>query len=348
MPDPRFFAARGPLSVAVLAKRGGASLDRDADGSKLIASVASATDADRDALAYCVSRSQLRDLAATAGACVTTPVLASEVPAETVCLTADDPRLAFARMADALYPAALPSPAVSADARVAVDAVVAPSCRIEAGAVIGSCAELGKGAWIGHNATIGPGVILGARTRVDANATIVCAVIGADVHVHAGARIGQAGFGFVWSDAEKGYKRVPQLGRVCIGDRADIGANACIDRGSLGDTVVGEGALLDNLVHVAHNVQVGPHAVLAGQTGIGGSSSVGAFSLIGGQAGISDHLEVGRHCQIGAQAGVVRDLADGSKVAGSPAVPVRRYLRQAVVLGRLAAGRRQPVGGSGS
>lgn len=336
------------MSVAVLAKLGGASLKRDEDGSQLIASVASAMQAGRNALTFCVSRSQIRGLAATAGGCVTTPALASEVPAETVCLTAEDPRLAFARMADALYPAALPGPAVSADARVAEDAVVAPDCRIEAGAVISSGAELGKGTWIGHNATIGPGVILGARTRVDANATIVCAVIGTDVRVRTGARIGQAGFGFVWSGTEEGYRRVPQLGRVCIGDRADIGANTCIDRGSLGDTVIGEGALLDNLVHVAHNVQIGPHAVLAGQTGIGGSSSVGAFTMMGGQAGISDHLEVGRHCQIGAQAGVVRNLADGSKVAGSPAVPVWRYLRQAIVLGRLATGRRQSTGGSGS
>ena len=348
MPDPRFFSSRGPLSLAVLAEVGGAHLIRSDDGNRLIATVSPGADATSDALSYCASKSAVRRLAVHAGACVTTRALATEVPRGVACLTAANPRLAFARIAAALFPPRPLQPGVSERAVVDPDASLGQDCRIEAGAVIGANAEIGAGAWIGPNTTIGPGVVLGPRTRVDANVTIVCAVIGADVRVHAGARIGQDGFGLVLASTDDGYERVPQLGRVCIEDRADIGANTCIDRGTLEDTVIGEGAFLDNLVHVGHNVQVGPHVVLAGQCGIGGSSTIGAFSAAGGQVGITDHITVGHRCQIGAKAGVTRDLDDDAKVAGMPAVPVARYLRQTVALERLATRRGQTGGGAGS
>ena len=348
MPDPRFFSSRGPLSLAVLAQLGDARLVRSDDGRRMIATVARGADAGAGALSYSVSRSELRRLAADAGACVTTDALVAEVPPGIPCLAAASPRLAFARMANALFPDPLPGPAVSDRATVDPDAALHPECRIEAGAVIGARAEIGAGAWVGCNTTIGPGVVIGARTRIDANVTIVCALIGSDVRIHAGVRIGQAGFGLVMDGSAPRHERVPQLGRVRIEDRADIGANTCIDRGALGDTVIGEGAFLDNLVHVAHNVHVGPHAALAGQTGIGGSSTVGAFTAVGGQAGISDHIAVGSRCEIGAQAGVTRNLRDGAKVAGTPAVPIARYLRQAVMLGRIATRRGQAAGDAGT
>lgn len=348
MPDSRFYSSRGPLSLAVLAEVGGAQLVRSDDGERLIATVSQGPAATADALTYCASKSAVRRLAVDAGACVTTSALAAEVPRSVACLTATNPRLAFARIAAALFPAPPLQPGVSERAVVDPDATLAQDCRIEAGAVIGANAEVGAGAWVGPNSTIGPGVVLGPRTRVDANVTIVYAVIGADVRIHAGARIGQDGFGFVLASKDEGHVRVPQLGRVRIEDRADIGANTCIDRGALGDTVIGEGAFLDNLVHVGHNVQIGPHVVLAGQCGIGGSSSIGAFSTAGGQVGIADHITVGHRCQIGGKAGVTRDLDDDAKVAGMPAVPVARYLRQAVALERLATRRGQPGGGAAS
>ena len=348
MPDSRFFSSRGPLSLAVLAEVGGAQLVRSDDGNRLIATVSHGAGATADALSYCVSKSAVRRLAIDAGACVTTPALAVEIPRGVACLTAANPRLAFARMAAALFPPPPLQPGVSERAVIDPDASLGQDCRIEAGTVIGANAEIGAGVWVGANTTIGPGVVLGPRTRVDANVTIVCAVIGADVRIHAGARIGQDGFGLELASTDEGYERVPQLGRVCIEDRADIGANTCIDRGALGDTVIGEGAFLDNLVHVGHNVQVGPHVVLAGQCGIGGSSSIGAFSAAGGQVGISDHITVGHRCQIGAKAGVTRDLDNDAKVAGMPAVPLARYLRQTIALERLATRRRQTGGGAGS
>lgn len=348
MPDPRFFSSRGPLSLAVLAQLGDARVVRSDDGGRLITTVAAAVEAAAGALTYCVSRSELRHLATDAGACVTADALVEEVPPGIPCLAAANPRLAFARMADALFPEPPLEPAISSQATVDPDAVLHPECRIEAGVVIGACAEIGAGVLVDCNTTIGPGVVIGPRTRVGANVTIIFALVGADVRIHAGARVGQPGFGLVLGGAAPGHERVPQLGRVRIGDRADIGANTCIDRGALGDTVIGEGAFLDNLVHVAHNVHVGSHAVLAGQTGIGGSSAVGAFTATGGQAGISDHVAVGSRCEIGAQAGVTRDLRDGAKVAGTPAVPVARYLRQAVMLGRIAARRGRAAGDAGS
>ncbi len=348
MPDPRFFVSGGPVRLADLARRGGADLVRAGDGDRWVATVAPGFEGAPDALSYCATDRAVQRLARGAGACVTTRALAGRIPAATAVLTADDPRRAFARMAAALFPPPPRPRGVGSGAVVDPRAVLHPDCRIDAGAVIGAHAEIGKGVRVGCNATVGPGVVLGAGTRVDANVTIECAVVGAGVRIRAGARIGQAGFGVVLSATDAGHERMPQLGCVRIGDRADIGANTCIDRGSLGDTVIGEGALLDNLVHIAHNVEVGPHAVLAGQAGVAGSTSIGAFTVVGGQAGIADHVAVGRRCRIGAQAGVRRDLDDHARVAGTPAVPVGRHLRQMVALGRLAAGRAPAAGEAGS
>ncbi len=337
MPDARFFQSRGPLSLGELARAGGVRLREDDDGDRLIQEVASPADAGPDSIAYCAGPREIEHLATDAGACITTAALAPNVPTGTACLVADDPRLAYARIASVLYPDIQPPPGVSDRAVVAPDAVLGHECRIDAGAVIESGAEIGARAWIGCNTIIGPGVVIGARTRIGPNATILCAVVGADVRVDAGVRIGQPGFGFVMTDTDEGHQRVPQLGRVRIGDRADIGANVCIDRGALGDTVIGAGAFLDNLVHIAHNVEVGAHVVLAGQVGIAGSSTVGAHTAVGGQAGISDNISVGAACKIGAQAGVLRNLDGGASVSGTPAVPVMRYLRQVVALARLTS-----------
>ncbi len=344
MPDPRFFASPGPVRLVELAGRCGAGLVRGDDGDRWIATVARASEAGPEALTYCATSADMKRLSRGAGACVTVLGLAARVPPPTAALTTDDPRRAFARMAAILFPPPSPAPGISDRAVVDPRAVLHADCRIDAGAVIGADAEIGERVWVGCNATVGPGVVLGAGTRVDANATIECAVVGSGVRIRAGARIGQAGFGVVLADAGAGHERVPQLGRVRIGDRADIGANTCIARGSLGDTVIGEGAMLDNLVQIAHNVEVGPHVVLAGQTGVAGSTSIGAGTIAGGQAGISDHVAVGRRCRIGAQSGVRGDLDDGASVAGTPAVPLGSHLRQVIALRHLAARGRQTAG----
>jgi UDP-3-O-[3-hydroxymyristoyl] glucosamine N-acyltransferase len=152
--------------------------------------------------------------------------------------------------------------------------------------------------------------------------------------VHAGARIGQEGFGFAITP--QGFVGVPQLGSVIIGDDVEVGANTTVDRGALGDTVIGAGTRLDNQVQIAHGVQIGRNCAIAAQVGISGSVQIGDFVSIGGQSGFAEHVRVGTRSRIGAQSGVMSDLDPGSAVVGSPARPAREVFREIVTLKKLA------------
>jgi UDP-3-O-[3-hydroxymyristoyl] glucosamine N-acyltransferase len=158
-------------------------------------------------------------------------------------------------------------------------------------------------------------------------------LIGSRVMLHPGVRIGQAGFGFAPDRA--GPVKIPQLGRVIIGDDVDIGANTTIDRGSGHDTVIGPGTMIDNLVQIGHNVVLGRGCILAGQVGISGSTKLGDFVMAGGQAGLAGHLNIGAGARIGAQAGLMKDVAPGATVGGYPAVPMRQWLKQVALLALL-------------
>jgi UDP-3-O-[3-hydroxymyristoyl] glucosamine N-acyltransferase len=161
-------------------------------------------------------------------------------------------------------------------------------------------------------------------------------IAGERVVLHPGARIGSEGFGFI-TTAEGKHVTMPQLGRVIIGDGAEIGAGSCIDRGAGGDTVIGPGARIDNLVQIGHNVTIGRGAVIVGQAGISGSSSIGDYAVLAGQAGIAGHLSIGARARVGAQAGVATDVPPGTDVLGSPAWPAREAMRAFARLRRLAA-----------
>ncbi len=179
------------------------------------------------------------------------------------------------------------------------------------------------------------GCTLGDDVRVGRHVSISHAVIGSRVRLYPGVRIGQDGFGF--SPDPEGFVKVPQLGRVVIGDDVEIGANSTIDRGAGPDTVIGAGTMIDNLVQIGHNVQVGRNCVLVAQSGISGSTRLGDFVMIGGQAGLVGHLEIGDGARIGAKAGVPNNVAAGETVLGSPAVPIKQHHRQVAALKRLAA-----------
>ena len=223
---------------------------------------------------------------------------------------------------------------------VAPGAVIDPTARlgegtaVEANAVIGPGVEIGKRCLIGANSVIAAGSVLGDEVRVGANVSISHALIGSRVRLYPGARIGQDGFGFALDP--KAFVKVPQLGRVIIGDDVEIGANTTIDRGAVRDTIIGSGTMIDNLVQIGHNVQIGRGCVLVAQVGISGSTRLGDHVMLAGQVGLAGHLVIGSGARIGAQAGVMRDVAPGETVMGSPASPAKEFFRQIAALQRLA------------
>jgi UDP-3-O-[3-hydroxymyristoyl] glucosamine N-acyltransferase len=248
-----------------------------------------------------------------------------------------NPKLAFARAAAWLLAEASqdwgihPSATVAPDAAIGERVKIGPGAVIEARASIGSSSIVEAGCYIGRDTVIGDHCTLYPRVVIYRNVTI-----GNRVIIHAGAVIGADGFGFV-ADGER-HVKFPQVGRVIIEDDVEIGANTCIDRGSLATTVIRRGAKLDNLIQIAHNVEIGAHTVIAAQTGISGSSSVGAHCLIGGQAGIGEHARLDDNTIIGGQGGVLngKHVRGGTVLWGTPARPLREFLLQQACLARLA------------
>ena len=227
-----------------------------------------------------------------------------------------------------------PEPGVHSGAAVHPDAAVSAAASVGPGAVVGAGAAVAAGSRIGANCTIGRGVTIGRDCVLSANVTVYPgSVLGDRVIVHAGTRIGVDGFGYVQVDGE--HVKVPQVGGCVIEDDVEIGANCTIDRGSIGQTRIGAGAKLDNLVHVGHNVEVGPKSLLVAQVGVAGSTRIGEGAVLGGQAGLVGHLRIGAGARIGAQAGVISDIDPGQEVSGYPARDHRAYLKAMANLMRL-------------
>jgi UDP-3-O-[3-hydroxymyristoyl] glucosamine N-acyltransferase len=264
-------------------------------------------------------------------------------------LIADDPYVAFARIA-ALYeraPAAAPgvhaSASVGAGARVAASASIGPYCVIDAEA------EIGDGAVLGPHCIVGRGCRVGAQARLVARVTLVQDVaLGKRVLVHPGAVLGADGFGIAFAQGR--WEKVPQLGGVVVGDDCEIGANTTIDRGALGDTILEEDVRLDNQIQIAHNVFVGAHTAMAGCSAVAGSARIGRYCLIGGGAGILGHLEIADRVTVTAMSLVTHSLREaGEYSSGTPIQDNRRWRRNAArfkhlddFVRRVDAARREP------
>lgn len=341
MPEPEFYKTPTPVTLGEVAALTGAKLGSGADPSTIVDGAAPLEAAGPGDLTFIIGPKYLGELGTTrAAACFCAPRFTGNMPAHVAALETPEPQRAFAVALARLFPAAtLPAP-LSGEGGISAAAHIHPTARLESGviveigAVIGPDAEIGRDTHIAPYAVIGPSVRLGRNCQVGANATITYALIGNRVIIQTGVRIGQDGFGFV--PGRRGHAKVPQIGRVIIQDDVEIGANTAIDRGSLLDTVIGEGTKIDNLVQVAHNVVIGRHCLIAGHAGIAGSTRIGDFVLIGGKAGLRDHIVVGDGAQIAAASAVMDDVPAGGRWYGAPARPLREWARSQGTLRRLA------------
>jgi UDP-3-O-[3-hydroxymyristoyl] glucosamine N-acyltransferase len=341
MANPVFFPAPAPIPLAELAAAIGASLPADAASERMVQGIAPLETAGPGDLAFLDNAAYVRFAAETrAAACLIAPKFADRLPATTVALISSEPYRAFARAAARLFPTSARPQSLFGAEGVSPGAFIHPTARLEPGvtvdpgAVIGPGVEIGRGTLVAAQAVIGPEVRIGRDCAIGAHASITHALIGNRVIVHAGARIGQDGFGFAMG--AQGHLKVPQIGRVILQDDVDFGANSTIDRGANRDTIVGEGTKIDNLVQIGHNVVIGRHCVIVGQAGVSGSSVLEDYAVLAGQAGIAGHVRIGMGAQVGAKAGVMADIPAGAKVLGSPAKPARQFFREVASIERLA------------
>lgn len=349
MSKPNFFPPAATLTAAEIAQLTGARLREGDDGERRIGGIAAMDLAGPTDAAFLGSAKHAAGLAALrAGICFVNESLSPLVPRQTTALIVADPYRAFVTVAQKLFPESLRPSSMAGGQGAAEGCFVHPTARLEPdvtidpGAVVGPEAEIGSDTIIGAGAVIGPSVRIGRNGSIGANASISHALIGDHVTIHAGCRIGQDGFGYVPDEA--GYRKVPQVGRVIIQDRVEIGANTTIDRGGLRDTVIGEGTKIDNLVQVGHNVSIGRHCIIVAQCGLSGSVTVEDYAVLGGQVGIADHLTIGEGAQVGAKSGVMRDIPAGERWLGYPAMPRRTLLRVWAQQKSEGSGRKQGQG----
>ncbi|MES2712747.1 MAG: UDP-3-O-(3-hydroxymyristoyl)glucosamine N-acyltransferase [Pseudomonadota bacterium] len=333
--DPRFYTTGGPHSLAAIAAAAGATLA--GDGERIFTGVAPLQTAGPNDVSFLDNRRYAAAMATSrAGAVVLAAAMAGKVPPGCIPLVTGQPYLAFARVATLFHPAPVARAGIHPSAVIGEGASIGEGCEIGPHAVVGAKAVLGAGCIIEPLAMVGPGVVLGERCRIHSHASITHAIAGDEVVLNAGARVGGEGFGFATDPATGRHVTVPQVGRVILGNGCEIGANATVDRGSGGDTVLGAGCRLDNLVQIGHNVRLGKGCVIVAMAGIAGSSTLGDYVVVAAQGGVAGHVTIGDRARVGAQAGVMQDVEPGMDVLGSPAQPSREKWRQVAALRRVA------------
>lgn len=331
MADPRFYDRLGPLAVSQIAALSGAAISDSAEGQ--VEDVADLAAVKPGALSYLESDKfvGLLDGKSMQGIVLLVPpkLAQDERLTDATLLVHDNPRAAFARVANHIYTLR----EAAFEARVAATAQIDAAARVAVTAVIGDSAEIGANVTIGAGAHIGPGVRIGAGTRIGVNVSVICADIGENCNILAGAVIGEAGFGVAMS--KTGSIDVPHLGQVTLGNNVTIGSNSCVDRAVFGATSLADGVKLDNLCHIAHNVSVGENSLMAAFAGVSGSTTIGRRVMFGGRVGVADHLDIADDVILGGGAAAMKSLSEAGAYSGMPAQPLRDYMREIAEIRRL-------------
>jgi len=271
------------------------------------------------AIAFLSNPLYARQLTSSSAGCViVAPAFRDAAQQRGAAIVAADPYLYFARLTQWWAERTQSRPAPSIHASAAIDPAARLGARVDVGAfaVIGAGAVVGDDASIGAHAVVAAGCSVGAATRIGPRVAIVAGTsIGARGIVHPGAVLGADGFGFAPDQGR--WEKIEQLGRVVVGDDVEIGANTCIDRGALGDTIIGDGVKIDNLVQIGHNVRIGAHTAIAGNVGIAGSATIGAYCMLGGGAGIAGHVTLVDHVVVGGATQITRSIAKPGFYSGS-------------------------------
>jgi UDP-3-O-[3-hydroxymyristoyl] glucosamine N-acyltransferase len=311
------------------------------DGSRIITGAAPFEEATPDQLSFIGSPRYFEAGARSEAACLIAPAEFPARPGQTI-IESPQPRAHFAEALSLLYaPPSLTAGTPVAQTSIHETAAVDPTAKIGDYVTIGAGSVVEAGAVIGPGCSIGDHVVIKESALLYARVTLYNrVVIGARSILHSGTVIGADGFGFEMTGGR--YRKVPQVGSVEIGDDCEIGANCTIDRATLGVTVIGEGTKLDNMVHIGHNCKIGKHVVIVAQTGLGGGVTVGDYAVIGGQVGVGDKARIESKAVIGSGAGILTSkiVRAGEPVWGTPARPLKQYLRQLATLSRLSKKRK--------
>lgn len=331
MADTIFYEYSGKKTIAEIARIADAKIITEGKDMELIENIGSIESAGREDICFFYDKKN-KELAKSirAKACITTEALQGLVPECVIVLVVSDPKFSFIKLVEAFYSEHKYEAKIEESAKIADSAKIGEGCYIGCNVVIEDDVVIGDNTTIEANTFIGRGCKIGSNCRIANNVSITYCLMGDDCYIYTGARIGQDGFGF--SVVEGRHRRIPQIGRVIIGNDVEVGANSCIDRGAIDDTIIGNGCRIDNLVQVAHNDIIGNCCILVAQTGIAGSCKFGDYVVCGGQTGFADHLNVGSGAQIGAQSGVMRDIEPGAIVMGTPTVPFKDFMRQVAFL----------------
>ena len=325
--------APGHPTVAHLAGVGGGRLE--GDGTRGVSAVAPIDEAGPGDLGFLASRKYAgRAKASEAGAFLVASELEDALPDDRPRIVVDDPHRALQAILAHLHPPVKAPAGVHPTAVLGTGVALAEDVGVGPYAVLEDGVSVGRGSRIGAHCVLGRGASVGADVLLHPHVVLYAGtVLGDRVVIHAGARLGVDGFG--WAVVDGLPRKMPHVGRCVVGADVEIGANTTLDRGSIGDTTVGDHAKLDNLVHLAHNVRLGGGSLLAAMVGIAGSTRVGRGVLMGGQAGAINHIEIGNGVQVAAASAVLRDVPDDTVVSGNPARPNREYLRKQAHVERL-------------